>query len=242
MSASHDLSPQRSRAVERVWSRLVGPVLLVADPESLEGSDLDVDLRSAGLNLVWCRDGAEALVEFGRERPDAILLAARLVGVDTPTVVRAIHGSGTQPIFVGVGSGDLDVIGPSLVAGATVAVARPYNAAEIVARLLAELHDVEQRFKLVYGPIELDPGAYRVSVAGVVWENLPLKEFELLRLLMMHADHVVTVSQIRCALWGNDSAGPSSNAIAVHIGRLRSRLAGSAELRTVRGLGYRLTA
>ncbi|HSE55372.1 MAG TPA: winged helix-turn-helix domain-containing protein, partial [Nocardioidaceae bacterium] len=64
---------------------------------------------------------------------------------------------------------------------------------------------------------------------------------ELLRLLMAHADHVVTQEQIKAALWGEGAAAPSSNAIAVHVGRLRHRLAGVAELRTVRGRGYRLT-
>lgn len=227
--------------MSRTRSSTPGPLLLVADPDSLAGSEVDGGLRAAGLDTFWCRDGAEALVEFGRRHPDAVLLAPRLALVDTPTVVRALREAGSQPILVGAGSGDLDAVGPALVNGATGAVARPYDAGEVAGRLGAVVHDVEQRFKVVYGPLELDPLAYRVRVDGVVWDNLPLKEFELLRLLMTHADRVVAVEQIRCALWGDKAAGPSSNAVNVHVGRLRQRLAGTAELRTVRGLGYRLT-
>ena len=230
-----------ARWLGRTWSATMGPLLLVADPDDAGGSAIDEALRAAGLNTVWCADGAEALVEFGRRRPDAVLLAPRLSLVDTPTVVRAMREAGQQPILVGVGSGDLDAVGPALVSGATGAVARPYVATEVAGRLEAEIHDVEQRFRLVYGPLELDPWAYRVKMGGTVWDNLPLKEFELLRLLMTHADHVVTVEQIRCALWGDKDAGPSSNAVNVHVGRLRQRLVGTAELRTVRGRGYRLT-
>jgi len=251
VSSSRDVFPaqgpgkqsERVRQVDRSWSAMVGVLLLVADPDGLgpgRGA-LDSELHVAGLNTVWCRDGAEALVEFGARRPDAVLAAPGLEVVDTPTVVRTLRNAGCRTVLVGIGPGDLEDAGPALVAGATGVVARPYVAAEIANRLEHEIHDLEQRVRLVYGPLELDPWAYRVRAGGVVLENLPLKEFELLRLLMAHADHVVTPEQIKTALWGDGSTGPSSNAIAVHVGRLRHRLAGVAELRTVRGRGYRLT-
>lgn len=234
---------ERARQVDRSWSAMVGVLLLVADPDGLapgRGS-LDSELHVAGLDTVWCRDGAQALVEFGARRPDAVLAAPGLEVVDTPTVVRTLRGAGCRTVLVGIGPGDLDLAGPALVAGATGVVARPYVATEIASRLEHEIHDLEQRVRLVYGPLELDPWAYRVRVGGVVLDSLPLKEFELLRLLMAHADHVVTQEQIKAALWGEGATAPSSNAIAVHVGRLRHRLAGVAELRTVRGRGYRLT-
>lgn len=234
-------SSTRPRLEEPGRSVMVGLLLLVADPDEHAGSGLDHGLRACGLETVWCCDGAEALVEYGRLGPDAVLLAPRLDVVDTPSVVRTLRGAGTQPLLVGVGQGDLDAVGPALVAGATGAVSRPYLAHEVVGRLEVGIHDRGERFRLVYGPIELDAAAYRVRIGPHLWENPPLKEFQLLRLLMVHADHVVTTEQIRAALWGGRTAGPSSNAVAVHVGRLRARLAGVAELRTVRGLGYRLT-
>lgn len=220
---------------------LVGAVLLVADPDGLSGAGVDAAFHRSGWETVVCRDGAEALVEFGRCRPDAVLTALRLAHVDTPTVVRTMRNAGSQPILVGIGPGDLEEVGPSLVAGATGAVARPYVAADVVTRLAAEIGDIEERVKLVYGPLELDPRAYRVRVAGVALDDLPLKEFELLRLLMSHADLVVSAELIRDCLWRDKPGRPSSNAVTVHVGRLRARLAGVAELHTVRGRGYRLT-
>jgi DNA-binding response OmpR family regulator len=231
----------RARAQDRTWSAMVGALLLVADPEGGAGSPLDVELHAAGLSTVWCRDGAQALVEYGRRRPDAVLAAPRLEVVATPTVVHTLRNAGCRTVLVGVGPHDVDVAGPALVAGASGIVARPYVAGEIAQRLEPELHDLEHRVRLVYGPLELDPWAYRVRAGGVVIENLPLKEFELLRCLMAHADHVVTPEQIKAALWGEGASGPSSNAITVHVGRLRHRLEGVAEIRTVRGRGYRLT-
>lgn len=238
---SHGTPVVAARRGDPGWETTDRVLLLVADPDIRAGSDLDRELAAAGLGRVWCRDGAEALVEFGRQRPDAVLVAPRLEGVDTATVVRTLHEAGSQPILVGLGVGDLEEAGRALVAGAAGVVSRPYVAGEIVARLEPVVQEVEQRSRVVYGPLEVDPWAYRVRVGDVVWENLPLKEFELLRLLVAHADHVVTPEQIRCALWGGETAGPTSNAVTVHVGRLRARLAGVAELRTVRGLGYRLT-
>jgi len=108
-----------------------------------------------------------------------------------------VRNAGCRTVLVGVGLHDVDEAGPALVAGAAGVVARPYDAAELTSRLEPEVHDFEQRFRLVYGPLELDPWAYRVRAGGRVMENLPLKEFELLRLLMAHADHVVSPAQVR---------------------------------------------
>jgi DNA-binding response OmpR family regulator len=218
-----------------------GFLLLVVDPDRTGSAVLDGQLLAGGISTVWCHDGGEALVEFGRRRPHAVLTAARLDGVDTATVVRTLRNAGCRTVLVGVGPHDLAAAGPALVAGAAGVVSRPYQGPELAGRLELEVHDFEQRFRLVYGPLELDPWAYRVRVGGRVLDNLPLKEFELLRLLMAHADHVVSADQIRAALWGDRGAAPSSNVITVYVGRLRHRLSGVAELRTVRGLGYRLT-
>jgi len=218
-----------------------GFVLLVADPDRAGAGALDAQLQASGMSTVWCRGGGEALVEFGRRRPHAVLAAPRLDGVDTPTVVRTVRNAGCRTVLVGIGLHDVDEAGPALVAGAAGVVARPYDATELTHRLEREVHDFEQSFRLVYGPLELDPWAYRVRIGGRILESLPLKEFELLRLLMVHADHVVSPDQIRAALWGSASAVPTSNAITVYVGRLRGRLAGVAELRTVRGIGYHLT-
>ena len=227
---------------DRGWAGVPGMLLLVADPDpDPDHRTLDSELSAAGVATLWCKDGAEALVEYGRRQPDAVLAAPLLDVVDTTAVVRALRDAGCRTVLLGIGPDDLEAAGPALVAGATGAVARPYVAAEVTGRLAAQARDLERRHRLVYGPLEIDSWAYRVRVGGMVLDNLPLKEFELLRLLMAHADRVVTPEQIRSALWGDRSSVPSSNAITVHVGRLRHRLEGVAEIRTLRGRGYRLT-
>ncbi|MGH3480940.1 MAG: response regulator transcription factor [Nocardioidaceae bacterium] len=232
---------QHASDAEHLWPTSLGLVLLIADPDASPPSALSSELLASGLNCAWCADGAEALVQYGMLTPDAVLLAPSLDAVDASTVVRTIREHGATPILLGVGPGDADTAGPVLVAGATVAVARPYVAREIVHRLEAEIPDVATRAQLSYGPLELDPRSYSVRLRGEELEALPLKEFELLRLLMMHADRVVATEQIRSALWGHSPHAPSSNSIAVHAARLRSRVGGPTVLRTIRGRGYRLT-
>ena len=179
-------------------------------------------------------------MQYGALAPDAVLMSPLLDVVDALTVVRTIRGRDSLPILLGVGPGESGLVGPVLVAGATTAVTRPYDPAEVVRRLEAEVPRAESRVHLSYGPLELDPCSYSVRLHGEELHDLPLKEFELLRLLMTYADRVVTPEQIRVALWSDATHAPSQNTVAVHVARLRARLGGAAVLRTIRGRGYRL--
>lgn len=222
------------------WVASSGLVLLVADPDPREHERLARDLHGKGVETVWCRDGASALVTFGRTEPHAVLVAPWLDKVDAVTVVRTVRAEATIPVMVRVGPEDAEVAGPVLVAGAT-AVSSPCRPQELV-RLLGNLApDLAARLRLTYGPLELDPRAYSVRLHGVELADLPLKEFELLRVLMTHADQVVTTEQITRAIWGDAVRPPSPNTIAVHAARLRGRLGEAAVVKRVRGRGYRLT-
>jgi len=94
---------------------------------------------------------------------------------------------------------------------------------------------------VVVGPIELDATAYSVRVDGERIADLPLKEFELLRTLMLRAPGVVTDEELRAALWGGTAGWRSGNTIAMHVTRLRARLGDVATIRRIRGRGYSLT-
>jgi DNA-binding response OmpR family regulator len=231
----------RARKADRRWSTPLGLALLVADPDVSQRGRLLSALTASGVRCTWCVDGAETLVRYGQLTPDAILMSAVLDTVDAPTVVRTIRARGTLPILLGIGPGDSDSAGPVLVAGASTAVARPYDPGEVVRRLEAMVPQMAWHGRLTYGPLELDPRSFTVRLNGQELQDVPLKEFELLRLLMLNADCVVTSEQIRHALWGDLPHAPSSNAIVVHVARLRARLGGQAVVRTVRGRGYRLT-
>lgn len=232
----------RAREVTRRWSTTSrGLVLLVADPDTSQREPLVPALEANGVSCTWCLDGAETLVQYGKLEPAAMLMSPGLEVVDAATVVHSIRQRGTLPILLGVGPGDSAAAGPVLIAGATAAVSRPYDPTEIMRRLDAEIPHMAARSRLTYGPLELDPRSYVVRLEGAELHGLALKQFELLRLLMMNADLLVTVEQIRQALWGDAPHPPSSDTINVHVTRLRSRIGGPTVLRTVRGLGYRLT-
>lgn len=217
-----------------------GLVLLVADPDTSDQERLVRDLHCSGVETVWCRDGASALVAYGRVGPHAVLVAPHLEKVDATTVVCTIRADAAVPVMVRIGPDDIQEAGPSLVAGA-MAVSYPYRLQELVRQLGDLLPDLAARVRLTYGPLELDPGAYSVRLHGDELSNLPPKEFELLRVLMTHADQVISTEQISRALWGDASNAPSANTIAVHVARLRVRLGGVASIKRIRGRGYRLT-
>lgn len=230
----------QARATQRRWVASTGLVLLVADPDTTDREGLVENLHGNGIETVWCHDGASALVTFGRVQPHAVLVAPSLEKVDAATVVCTIRSETTVPVMVRVGAEDTVAAGPVLVAGAT-AVARPCRPQELLRHLGELVPDLPARVRLTYGPLELDPRAYSVRVHGEELEDLPLKEFELLRVLMSHADQVVTTEQISRAIWGDALRTPSPNTIAVHVARLRVRLGDATVIKRIRGLGYRLT-
>jgi DNA-binding response OmpR family regulator len=100
---------------------------------------------------------------------------------------------------------------------------------------------MDQEAILRLGQLELDSPAFAVRAAGRPLE-LTLREFELLRFLILHSERAVTQDQIRAEVWGARGEHVTANTIAVHIGRLRVRLEGVAEIVSIRGVGYRLAA
>ena len=211
-------------------------VLLVEQPAL--ANPLTGRLRAAGLEVVVRSRGSDALVAFGSDDPDVVLMAPTLPDVLATDVVRAVRRRGPRPVLVGVGPGDAEAAGPVLLAGATAAVARPYDVDEVLRRVSGALQERIADSRLAFGPLTLDPAAHTVHLGGVELEPVPLKEFALLRLLMAHGDRLVTTDQIRASLWGG--CPPSRNALSLHVARLRRRLREPVTVRTVRGLGYRL--
>ena len=128
-----------------------------------------------------------------------------------------------------------------MLAGASAVVARPYSAAHLWELLSHSPRSLDEHARLTVGPIELDAVAYRVLVDGERIADLPLKEFELLRALMLRAPGVVTDDELREALWGAEGVQPGGNTIAMHATRLRHRLGAAAAVRRIRGRGYSLT-
>jgi two-component system, OmpR family, response regulator len=230
----------RARSADERWTRSAGVQVLIVDGHD-EGSDEVVaGLAAEGISVTWCTSAVDALIEYGRLDPDAVIVAPLLDSVDAAEFVKALRRHDSGLVLVGLDAAAADAAGPLFLAGATAAVSRPYDASEVMGRLVALTANLDVRACLGFGDIELDPRAYEVRIAGCQVESMPSKEFELLRVLMLHGNQVVDTDTIRQALWGSASGAPSSNAVAVHAARLRGRLEGHARVTRVRGRGYRL--
>jgi two-component system response regulator RegX3 len=130
--------------------------------------------------------------------------------------------------------------------GADDYVTKPYSTRELLARIRAVLRrrTEEAPFDdgiLEAGTVRMDVDRHTVSVAGVE-TPMPLKEFELLELLLRNAGRVLTRGQLIDRVWGSDYFGDTKT-LDVHIKRIRSRIEQNPSepqmLVTVRGLGYR---
>jgi DNA-binding response OmpR family regulator len=227
-----------------LWAVATGPQVLVVDPEG-ESAELRDALAVRGVQLTWSRTTADALVAFGRLDPYAVVVAPDVSGgAAGPTPAEFVatikrHGS---PYVIAAVCGAPDAASAALLdAGASAWVSRPYSARELWERLSSSPYPIEEHTRVVVGPVELDTAAYSVHVDGRRIPDLPLKEFELLRALMLRAPEVVSDDEVREALWGSGPGAPGGNTIAMHATRLRGRLGGTASVRRVRGRGYALS-
>lgn len=217
--------------------------MLLADADERIRQGLTAQLARYQVSVVHCQDGAVALLEAGLRQPDVLLVSAGLPVLDGSTVLRLVRRRMSVPVVLGVGPEDTAQVAPALAAGASACVARPYRPREVAQLLsLADRGGRGWDQPLVCGPLSLDPASYEVRIHGASMARLPLREFQLLHLLMLHAEKVVSRDRIRAELWGDGAR--RSNTITVHMRRLRERLGDDRHhpeiIQTVRGVGYRL--
>ncbi len=221
-------------------------VLVVEDEESFSEA-LSFMLRREGYEVGVATDGPAALDEFDRHGADLVLLDLMLPGISGTEVCRTLRQRSSVPIImVTAKDGEVDkVVGLEL--GADDYVTKPFSSRELVARIRAVLRRRGERDPeaaptvLEEGPVRLDTDRHVVTVRGRQVQ-LPLKEFDLLELLMRNAGRVLTRGQIIDRVWGSDYVGDTKT-LDVHIKRLRSKVeadpASPVVIVTVRGLGYK---
>ena len=223
-------------------------VLIVEDEESF-ADPLAFLLRKEGFTAAVASTGQQALEEFDRNGADIVLLDLMLPGMSGTDVCKALRQRSTVPvIMVTARDSEIDkVVGLEI--GADDYVTKPYSPRELVARIRAVLRrrgDVEAPADsaLEAGPVRMDVDRHVVSVDGEP-VALPLKEFDLLELLMRNAGRVLTRGQLIDRVWGSDYVGDTKT-LDVHVKRLRAKIepdpANPVVLTTVRGLGYKLEA
>jgi two-component system response regulator RegX3 len=224
--------------------------VLVVEDEGSFVEALVVSLEREGFKVRVARDGIQALELFDEFRPDLVLLdlmLPRLPGLD---VCRSIRSRSAVPIIILTAKGtEVDTV-VGLEVGADDYVTKPFRMRELVARIRAVLRRAaggigtggEVRPEVVsVGDVSLNTSKHEVTVAGSE-VKLPLKEFELLELLLVNAGRVLTRDTLIDRVWGPDYVGDTKT-LDVHIKRLRSRIdpgaSASSLITTIRGLGYR---
>jgi two-component system, OmpR family, response regulator RegX3 len=221
-------------------------VLVVEDEESYREA-LSFLLAREGFEVSLAETGPDALAIFERDGADIVLLDVMLPGLPGTEVCREIRKTSQVPvIMVSARDDEIDkVIGLEL--GADDYVTKPYSPRELLARIRAVLRRGTEAADLVPSVLEaadvrMDVERHVVTLRGVPL-TLPLKEFELLEVLLRNAGRVLTRGQLIDRVWGADYVGDTKT-LDVHVTRLRAKIEADPRapqlLLTVRGLGYKL--
>lgn len=212
-------------------------ILLVEDDQSL-ASGLREALTREGYAVDHVATGKLALAAVAGEAPDMIVLDLGLPDIDGLDVLSALRKAGTRvPVLVLTARGQLQERIAGLDRGADDYLAKPFDMAELAARLRV----VERRLSTAVsstiriGEVELDTAAHSVTVGGRSID-MPRREYMLLKTLMESAGKVLTRQSLETRLysWGEEVA---SNALEVHVHHLRKKLPENL-IKTVRGIGY----
>jgi len=223
-------------------------ILIVEDEQSLS-EPLAYLLEREGYETTIAADGNAAVAEFERNGADLVLLDLMLPGLSGTEVCREIRTRSTVPIIMLTAKdSEIDIV-VGLELGADDYVTKPYSTRELLARIRAVLRrrleaDSDYEAILEAGSVRMDVERHTVSVDGTE-TAMPLKEFELLELLLRNSGRVLTRGQLIDRVWGADYFGDTKT-LDVHIKRIRSRIekvpSEPTMLVTVRGLGYRFEA
>jgi two-component system response regulator RegX3 len=220
-------------------------VLVVEDEPNLR-EPLVYLLEKEGYQVLEAADGNAAIENFQRHSPDLILLDLMLPGISGNEVCRLIRLESQVPIImITAKDTEIDkVVGLEI--GADDYVTKPYSTRELLARMKAVLRrgadaPVSESGVMKAGPVVMDLDRHTVSVNGEPIQ-MPLKEFELLELLIENVNRVLTRGQIIDRVWGSNYFGDTKT-LDVHVKRVRSKIeedpSRPRHLITVRGLGYK---
>ncbi len=220
-------------------------VLVVEDEQSLR-EPLVYLLEKEGYEVLDAADGNAAIELFKMNNPDIVLLDLMMPGMSGNEVCRVIRQTSNVPvIMLTAKDSEIDkVVGLEI--GADDYVTKPYSTRELLARMKAVLRRNSEPTPvtdglLEGGPVSMDVDRHMVFVNGQK-VAMPLKEFELLELLLENRNRVLTRAQIIDRVWGSNYFGDTKT-LDVHVKRIRSKIeddpARPVHLVTVRGLGYK---
>ena len=226
------------------------PKVLVVEDEKSFVEALKVGLDREGFDVKVAEDGLMALNLFRTFKPDLILLDVMLPKISGLDVCKEIRTESKVPIImVTAKSEEIDTV-VGLEVGADDYVTKPYRLREVVARMRSllrrsnwsdETEAISEGRVITVSDIQIDIDKYEVKVRNEI-VDFPLKEFELLLLLLENAGRVLTRDVLIDRVWGFDYVGDTKT-LDVHIKRLRSKVekdpSKPMSIITVRGVGYK---
>jgi two-component system response regulator RegX3 len=225
------------------------PLILVVDDEQSYRDALRIALEREGFRVEVAADGAEAIDRFDAVRPALVLLDVMLPRISGIDVCRELRLRSQVPIImVTARNAEIDAV-VGLEVGADDYVTKPFRLRELVARVRAALrrgrsedNGVAQPDEVLeVGDVRLDAARHEVAVRGER-VALPLKEFELLELLLANAGRVLPREMLIDRVWGSDYVGDTKT-LDVHVKRLRAKVepdpSSPTRIVTIRGLGYK---
>ena len=225
-------------------------ILIVEDDREIAMLEQDY-LEIAGFGTELAADGEAALSAALSGRFDLILLDVMLPGRDGYDICRKIRDKVDVPILmVTARTESVDKI-RGLGLGADDYIAKPFDPAELVARVKAHLSRYDrlvgagresEQARIQLGDVEILPRSWKVYKSGRELK-LPNREFELLKFLAENPNIVFSKERLFEAIWGYDYVGDSAT-VTVHIGRIREKIEDDPSnpklIETVWGVGYRL--
>jgi DNA-binding response OmpR family regulator len=199
-------------------------------------------LEEQGMTTVGCHDGDEGLAAARKPEVDVVVLDWMLPGRSGLEVCQALRAEGNDvPVLMLTARGTVPERVEGFEAGADDYLVKPFALEELLARVraLGRRREAPNGHRLTVGDVVLDPLEQRVWVAGEE-VRLARREFAMLSSLMEHSGRVVSRSRLFEDVW--EDVDINSNALDVHMSRVRNHLAGSRQVQitTLRGVGYRL--
>jgi DNA-binding response OmpR family regulator len=215
--------------------------IVVVDDEPNIADLVDLYLAREGFRVLKTDSGEAGLRAVKDHRPRLVVLDVGLPDLDGLEVCKRLRATSQIPvIFLTARDSEVDrVLGLEL--GGDDYVTKPFSPAELVARVKAVLRRVDggpAAEVMQAGQVAIDAGRREVRVAGEP-VDFTTKEFDLLRYLAERPGLALSRQQILDGVWGYDWYG-DARTVDVHIAQVRKKLGDTVEIKTVRGVGYRL--
>ena len=215
--------------------------ILLAEDDASQAESIKTRLEMDGYNIDWVERGDHAILALEQHQYDCVLLDRGLPKINGDDILKTLRAQQqpTPVIFITAQDSIHDRV-EGLDLGANDYLVKPFSLEELSARVRSQLrqHQAQVGQYLHFANLQLDPQAKTLKQDGQPI-NLTAKEFQILHKLMQKPDHVVTREQLEESLyaWGDEI---ESNSIEVFIYQLRKKI-GSQYIKTIRGLGYRMS-